>query len=62
LAADAIGARFGEGVNIGAAIEEETGRVEEAVFGSDVEEGRATESEDAAARMAAVEFWISTMD
>jgi len=50
LAADAIEVPFGAGVNIGAAIEEEAGRVEEAVFGGDVEEGRAAESEYAAAR------------
>ena len=61
LAADAIGVHFGAGVNISAAIEEETGTVEEAVFGGDVEEGRATESEYAAARLAAIEFWISMM-
>jgi hypothetical protein len=54
LTADAAGVNVGTGVNVGAAVEEQAGGVEEAVFGGDVEEGCAPEGEQAAAGLTAI--------
>ena len=49
LTADAVRADVGAGVDGGAAVEQEPGGVEEAVFGGDVKQGRALQGEQAAA-------------
>ena len=62
LTADATGIDVGAGVNVGAAVEEEAGRIEEAVFRGDVEESCAPEYEQAAARATAVELGIAAVE
>jgi hypothetical protein len=57
------GIHAGAGVDIGPAIEEESSGIEESVSGGDVEEGRATKREQAAAGLATIDqFRISTVD
>jgi hypothetical protein len=62
LTADSVGVHVGAGVNVGAAVKEEAAGVEETVFGGDVEEGCATEGEQAAAGMAAIQLGIAAVE
>jgi hypothetical protein len=62
LTADAVGVDVGAGVDLGAAVEEETGGVEEAVFGSDVEERCATKRQQAPAGLAAIELGVAAIE
>src|SRR5689334_2637428 len=63
LSAHTLGIYIGPGVDVSPAIEEEASGIEEAIFGGDVEEGRATQREQAATGLAAIhEFRVSTVD
>ena len=62
LAADALGIDVGAGVYVSATVEEEAGSIEEAVFGSDVEQGCATEEKQAATGSAAIEVRVAAVE
>ena len=62
LTADAGRVDVGPRVDVGAAIEEQTRRVEEAVFRGDVEECCAPEGEQAAARGTAIELGVAAVE
>ena len=63
LSADAVRVYVGASVDLGTAVEEEASGIQKAVFGSDVEESRASKREEAATGLAAIhEFRVSTVD
>ena len=59
LTADTVSVDVGAGVHVGAAVEQEARGVEETVFSGDVEEGCASEKEQAAARGTAIELGVA---
>ena len=62
LTADAARVDVGGGVDVRAAVEEKAGGVEKAIFGGDVEEGCAPESEQATTRYTAIQFGVVALE